>query len=866
MDAGAPDDWLYNGPPVSAMPTTAPAPVAQSLLPSTPAPSPPPAPGGDISGGYHITKPPPPLPQESDQGLLARTAVAEGGPSPEGQTAIIRAMLQRQAVSGKPISELLAQPGQIQTYWNGKLQGVDPNSPAYQGALKIAQTATPSPGLDSWYSPSGIKAQGFGKPPFDPSTGTMIGGQMFGHGTGWGTQAAPAPAGTDDASWGKFVSTLGPQATAPGAGQPGSKAQFNFGPQMGAVSAAAVPTFQRILAERNNGDMNAMRNASFGSPQLPYYVTPGTAAPAYPGLHWVDANGMEHINPGGMVQKAELGLENLAQGAFGDLGASASRLTSGGIAVDNPLYAAIAQGQGGPGALDVARAAQQGFQREEQQYTARHLGDPTEPALRFTGQMGPSTLAAIAAPEIEAPGSALEGLAGMASRAGGKAATSALRGVAATSTQVGANPQESVGSQLAAGAIGGPVAEAAGSGVAGLKTLIQRTGVDPASIPPETLQIADKAINQYGIPLRASQIGGTVNRNLATTDSNLIATQYAKNNAQQIGAWNKGLVTQIGASDFASPTPAAMAAGRERTGQIYDDLASRYSITDTNGLLGRLNQIYQDARGAVPEHDLTPLLQQIENVKSVVQDGRISGAGYQGLTDTGSSLDRLAGSDGPVSGYARDFRDAIDSSMRENMTTADQARLDQANSQWKALKAIEPLANKAGVTGQIPPQQLLGRLSSNRYYKGNLAYTKTGDDPMTDLARIGALLKEPPQSGTAPRIIETLKRQAIPALIGGAAGGEAALGHPALQALANPQVAMQLGAGAVAAKGVQLAGDAFRNLRYGPGAGAALVGAQAPRSAMGSAFGNVAKSVEVPLSALAGVRLQNALAVGTPSQ
>ena len=69
---------------------------------------------------------------------------------------------------------------------------------AYQSALKIAQTATPSPGIDSWYSPAAVKQQGFGKPPFDPTTGTLIGGQLFGNGRyAGGAASAPSSAGDE---------------------------------------------------------------------------------------------------------------------------------------------------------------------------------------------------------------------------------------------------------------------------------------------------------------------------------------------------------------------------------------------------------------------------------------------------------------------------------------------------------------------------------------------------------------------------------------------------------------------------------------------------------------------------------------------
>ncbi|HEY2111927.1 MAG TPA: hypothetical protein VGH25_09410, partial [Dongiaceae bacterium] len=169
--------------------------------------------GSDISGGYHITKAPPALPDEPDASLLARTAIAEGGKSAEGQQAVIRAMLTRAQESGKPIAALLKEPGQLQTYWNGRLQGVDTTSPAFKSALAFAQTATPSPGIDSWYSPAGIKAQGFGKPPFDPASGTQIGGQLFGKGYAGG--AAKASSALDDIGFSDTAPATGTAAAAP---------------------------------------------------------------------------------------------------------------------------------------------------------------------------------------------------------------------------------------------------------------------------------------------------------------------------------------------------------------------------------------------------------------------------------------------------------------------------------------------------------------------------------------------------------------------------------------------------------------------------------------------------------------------------
>lgn len=221
-----------------------------AAAPNTPAPS-----GPDISGGYHITKPPSPLPNESEAGLLARVGIAEGGSTPEGQTAVIRAMKQRQAMSGLPIADLITAPGQIEAYWRGGVQNVDPASPAYQKALQIAQTATPSPGLDSWGNEAVIKQRGWGKLPFDPSKGTLIGGQLFGPGY-TPPSGAPGPSAAADEP---DLFTLGGGAPTPAAAVP---------PVSAPKSVANVPILDQVAA---TVAQHQLAGAQSGNAQWPIY-------------------------------------------------------------------------------------------------------------------------------------------------------------------------------------------------------------------------------------------------------------------------------------------------------------------------------------------------------------------------------------------------------------------------------------------------------------------------------------------------------------------------------------------------------------------------------------------------------------------
>src|SRR5258706_13021223 len=104
------------------------------------------------------------------------------------------------AKSGKTASQILSEPGQYETFPNGRIQGVNTQSPQYQQAFSIAQgmKAGYTP-YDSFFQPNIVKQRGT-KPPFDPSQGTMVGTQLFGNAYG-GTDANSDWTPADQAKW-----------------------------------------------------------------------------------------------------------------------------------------------------------------------------------------------------------------------------------------------------------------------------------------------------------------------------------------------------------------------------------------------------------------------------------------------------------------------------------------------------------------------------------------------------------------------------------------------------------------------------------------------------------------------------------------
>ncbi len=122
---------------------------------------------------------------------------------------------------------------------------------------------------------------------------------------------------------------------------------------------------------------------------------------------------------------------------------------------------------------------------------------------------------------------------------------------------------DSVKSGAALGAATGastPVLDAVGSKISG--------GFSGPHIPAPVLDLASKARDTYGIPLRTSQIIGTVDRGAAIRDSEMLsqpATGFPSNNAAQKTAFTRAVANTFGA-DTDTLTPPVMDKARKDLG------------------------------------------------------------------------------------------------------------------------------------------------------------------------------------------------------------------------------------------------------------------------------------------------------------
>ncbi len=770
------------------------------------------------------------------------TVLGEAGANVEGQRGVASTIAHRQQAFGLTSpDEVVSDPSNGYEAWQSKqaqLQKQYPvGSPAYTAAQNnvggiLAGTTPPPYPYTHFYSPSAQTAEGRKPPEWDNGTGVDIGGNQF-----FTLPLKPPPglSPQQQAQWEDLAGGKQPVAMTPtpGTPKPGSPTD----PQANAV---------RFLESQGLRDTGAAPGTSTN----PLAETASSGPPTAPGSYFVDKSGAlrvigqdgkpsEDFMPSyqqlatqrAQAEAAPISSRLLTGGAqgFSDVANSVNKLTGGGLAAssDFPMGSALqnvnSAQNGGPNTYQMAQASIQGGVNQRNAFNLLHGGDPVASIGRVGAQM--ATVAPIMAlggagtgAATDALGAAVPAMRGALDFLGGNAegglATRALSQGAAGVPQgaaVGAltssTSDRPVGEQVATGAILGGGAGAAAPVAAATGSRLARGLIGP-DIPQPIAQLATKAMDTYGIPLRTSQIAGTVDRNAAIKDSEAISqplTGYAQNQAAQRTAFSKAVASTYG-SDSAAHTPTAMSAARSSLGAKFQAFGASHNIPDADSVLTNLGAVVHDAQQSMPASDVAPLLKQVENIGSVIkpsdvpgQPGTIDGKAYLNLIKTGSPLDRaMQSGDSNLRYYAGKIKDALDDGMAQSATPQELADFSNTRLQYKNLMTIKGLAAKAGVTGEISPVQLQGMV--NRSFDDR-AFSGAG--PLGDLADIGqTFMKEPPNSGTAPRLMDAVKRNLGTLGLGGGALGEAVFLH-------DPALAVKLGAGAAALGTLRLGGNAI---------------------------------------------------------
>ena len=314
-----------------------------------------------------------------------------------------------------------------------------------------------------------------------------------------------------------------------------------------------------------------------------------------------------------------------------------------------------------------------------------------------------------------------------------------------------------------------------GAGVTG--RAIENTAIGGISKPDA--ELGRLALDKYKIPVGAPDLtDNTLLRIGADQAGKLPFSGAGPAAAAKQSAWQNAIAKEMGDPAATSFTPDVMAATKARVGQAFDDAAASTSIppaetaTLSNGLAG----IMPEASQVLTDAELKPLQTQIDNINGLIAkgDGTLSGEAYQALTRSKAPLDLAEGSTNPnVAHYAGMIRDHLDDAFQRSASPDVQDALSQARYQYRVMRTIDPLV-AGSRDGNITPDAFMQKvLTASRRFDaptGGMAYTGGGN--IGELARIGKLMRAPPQTGTADRML-------INAAAVGGTGLPAALSHPA---------------------------------------------------------------------------------------
>ncbi|MDB5531601.1 MAG: hypothetical protein JWR51_4704 [Devosia sp.] len=268
---------------------------------------------------------------------------------------------------------------------------------------------------------------------------------------------------------------------------------------------------------------------------------------------------------------------------------------------------------------------------------------------------------------------------------------------------------------------------------------------------PAVAQLAEAAVNKYGIPIGPGQITESPMVKFADSVVNKMPFSGGTvSNGQQAAAFNKAVANTFGET-AEKITPDVMARARDRIGTAFEDAAAKTpAIAADTAFDQAMLDAVTNAQMNLTEQQMGPILKQFDNIVGKFQQGSgsITGRAYQELTKKGAPLDvALHSADPGIRAFARQAREALDDAFERSAAPDVLDGLKNARSQWKAMKTVEDLVEKSPA-GDINPALLMGAVRSSY---DNMAYGAGGD--LAELARIGQqFLKSPPSSGTAERL------------------------------------------------------------------------------------------------------------------
>ncbi len=238
---------------------------------------------------------------------------------------------------------------------------------------------------------------------------------------------------------------------------------------------------------------------------------------------------------------------------------------------------------------------------------------------------------------------------------------------------------------------------------------------------------------------------------------------------QRVG-FNRAVAKTFG-EDAERITPDVMAGAKKRIGSEFDTIEKNTTVKFDHTLGTKLGTVLRDATSVLEPDQIAPIAKRVTEISNLAKAGEFDGKTFNNMLKKDAPLSRLQKSTDPnVQYYAGQIRTALQDALERSATPEMAQRYNLARYQYRNMKTIQPLAEKAA-TGDVSPLLLLNEV---RKANPNFAYGSGGD--LADIARIGQrFMRQPPDSGTplGTKVLNLFTHTA-PALAGAALGGGAA--------------------------------------------------------------------------------------------
>lgn len=345
-----------------------------------------------------------------------------------------------------------------------------------------------------------------------------------------------------------------------------------------------------------------------------------------------------------------------------------------------------------------------------------------------------------------------------------------------------AAPVETGGSRLAQGGLGAAAGAAGRMFMEGARSLV---GPAWQYAKNGVADLAQKAMDEYGIPLRASDVSPSpVLHGVQAGVDMLPFSGSSDYRAAQQSAFNKRLANTMGedVDDLAQ----ALRQAKPRLNQTYDDLAARNAaVFDNTAHLQKLDDALQKFRrndtsvGKAVTQNLEGYLDNMlfdpQNVTVNAQGNlQMPGKLYKEFRSEARQLSQSAANkgDGQLADFYRTVKETLDDAVRTNATPEDAKLYKLTDKQYGNMKTLEAIAPKTaeGDADFTKLASVLTRGGADNIYPRNSFVYGDGDQTLPELARIGTTFMGRGLPPSPWRSFAARAKELGPATVGGGAG------------------------------------------------------------------------------------------------